>query len=56
MDAPRNRPLLLGAALSTAAALVHVGIIFGGPAWYRFFGAASASRSSMQRAAVCPTS
>lgn len=31
--------LLIGASLSTLAALLHVGcIVFGGP-WYRFFGA-----------------
>ncbi|MDQ2078379.1 hypothetical protein [Marinimicrobium sp. ABcell2] len=31
--------LLLAAGLNFAAAAAHVGIIFGGPAWYRFFGA-----------------
>jgi hypothetical protein len=39
MDAPRNRLLMTGAALSAIASLLHVGIIFGGPGWYRFFGA-----------------
>ena len=39
MDAPRNRLLVTGAALSAIAALLHLGIIFGGPGWYRFFGA-----------------
>jgi hypothetical protein len=39
MDAPRNRLLLIGAALSATASLLHVGIIVGGPDWYRFFGA-----------------
>jgi len=34
-----NIPLILGAALSGIAALLHIGVIFGGPAWYRFFGA-----------------
>lgn len=34
-----NLPLIVGAALSTIAALLHVCIVFGGPAWYRFFGA-----------------
>ena len=28
-----------GAGLTALAALLHVAIIFGGPAWYRFFGA-----------------
>jgi hypothetical protein len=30
---------MAGAALSAAAALLHVGVIAGGPDWYRFFGA-----------------
>jgi hypothetical protein len=34
-----NLPLTVGAALSAIAALLHVCIVFGGPAWYRFFGA-----------------
>lgn len=34
-----NIPLILGAVLSGIAALLHICVIFGGPAWYRFFGA-----------------
>ncbi|SCX58279.1 hypothetical protein [Variovorax sp. EL159] len=34
-----NLPLILAAFLSAVAALLHLCIIFGGPAWYRFFGA-----------------
>ena len=34
-----NSPLIVGAASSAIAALLHICIIFGGPAWYRFFGA-----------------
>ncbi|SEF30662.1 hypothetical protein ABL840_29020 [Variovorax sp. NFACC27] len=34
-----NIPLVAGAVLSAIAALLHVCVIFGGPAWYRFFGA-----------------
>jgi len=34
-----NLPLAAGALLSAIAALLHLGIIAGGPAWYRFFGA-----------------
>jgi hypothetical protein len=34
-----NVPLVIGAALSAIAAILHVCIIFGGPRWYRFFGA-----------------
>ncbi|RQO52382.1 hypothetical protein DBV14_16095 [Variovorax sp. KBW07] len=39
MPATYNLPLILAACLSAVAALLHVCIIFGGPAWYRFFGA-----------------
>jgi hypothetical protein len=35
----RNPWLVLGGCLSLAAALLHVGVIAGGPDWYRFFGA-----------------
>lgn len=31
--------LVCGAALSAAAALLHLAVIAGGPDWYRFFGA-----------------
>lgn len=31
--------LIAGGTLSAIAALLHVAIIFGGPSWYRFFGA-----------------
>ena len=34
-----NLALVVAAGLSAAAALLHVAIIVGGPAWYRFFGA-----------------
>lgn len=34
-----GRWLRWGASLTGAAALLHLGIIFGGPDWYRFFGA-----------------
>jgi hypothetical protein len=39
MDDARNPFLLLGAALSALAALLHVGCIIFGASWYRFFGA-----------------
>jgi hypothetical protein len=39
MQADLNFPLAVGAALSAIAALLHLCIIVGGPAWYRFFGA-----------------
>lgn len=31
--------LLLAGMLSALAALLHIGVIIGGPTWYRFFGA-----------------
>jgi len=34
-----NPYLVAGAALSATAALLHLGCIFFGPSWYRFFGA-----------------
>jgi hypothetical protein len=36
---PRNSWLIAGGWLSVAASLLHVAVIFGGPDWYRFFGA-----------------
>ena len=39
MPASINLTLVFAATLSAMAALLHVGIVFGGPAWYRFFGA-----------------
>jgi hypothetical protein len=35
----RNPWLVAGGVLSALAALLHVGVIVGGPDWYRFFGA-----------------
>lgn len=34
-----NRLLRFGGVLTGVAALLHIAIILGGPAWYRFFGA-----------------
>jgi putative oxidoreductase len=35
----RSRFLLFGGVVTGVISLLHVAIIFGGPAWYRFFGA-----------------
>lgn len=35
----RNVWLIAAGGLDTVAALLHLGCIFGGPSWYRFFGA-----------------
>ncbi len=34
-----NMSLIIGSGLSAVAAALHVAIVIGGPAWYRFFGA-----------------
>jgi hypothetical protein len=39
MYASYNFALIIAATLSGLAALLHIAIIFGGPTWYRFFGA-----------------
>jgi hypothetical protein len=39
MPTIHNTSLVIGAALSAIAAAMHLAIIVGGPAWYRFFGA-----------------
>jgi len=39
MQSSRNTFLIIGAALSAQAALLHVGCILFGASWYRFFGA-----------------
>lgn len=36
---PRNSWLIAAGMLSAAAAVLHLAVIAGGPAWYRFFGA-----------------
>jgi hypothetical protein len=47
--------LVAGGALSLAAAALHIGVIFGGPAWYRFFGAGEAMARAAERGAWQPT-
>jgi hypothetical protein len=50
MQVAVNIPLAVGAVLSAVAALLHLGIIAGGPAWYRFFGAGERfARAAAQR-------
>lgn len=47
--------LMAGGGLSLAAALLHVAVIFGGPGWYRFFGAGEAMARAAGRGAWQPT-
>jgi hypothetical protein len=49
-----NRPLILGGSLTCVAALLHVAIIFGGPEWYRFFGAGERMAWLAARGSVYP--
>ncbi|MEO0462268.1 MAG: hypothetical protein AAF127_04000 [Pseudomonadota bacterium] len=53
----RNRGtlwLMFGAALSLFAALLHVGVILGGPEWYRFFGAPEEYARAAARGSIVP--
>jgi hypothetical protein len=54
MPEPYNLPLVAGAALSAAAALLHVGCIIGGPPWYRFFGAGERMAQAAARGSLYP--
>lgn len=37
-----NQILIVGGVLSVMIAILHIAVIIGGPAWYRFFGAGEA--------------
>ncbi len=49
-----NLFLIAGAVLSAIAALLHVCIIFGGPSWYRFFGAGERMAASAEAGHLYP--
>lgn len=49
-----NLWLVSGAALSAIAAVLHLGIIFGGAAWYRFFGAGERMALAAERGSWRP--
>ena len=49
-----NRMLVLAAALSAIAALLHVAVIAGGPDWYRFFGAGERMARLAEARSVVP--
>lgn len=51
---PGSRCLIAGAALSLAAALLHVAVIAGGPDWYRFFGAGNDIARAAERGSIMP--
>ncbi|MDR6832836.1 MULTISPECIES: hypothetical protein [unclassified Sphingopyxis] len=52
---PGSTWLLIGGGLSVAAALLHIACIFGGPDWYRFFGAGEGMARAAARGDWAPT-
>ncbi|XVJ61394.1 MAG: hypothetical protein HEQ22_01300 [Sphingopyxis sp.] len=52
---PGTAWLIVGGWLSVAAALLHIACIFGGPDWYRFFGAGEAMARAAARGEWTPT-
>jgi len=51
---PGNRWLILGGSLSALAAILHVAVIAGGPAWYRFVGAGEDMARAAERGSSTP--
>ena len=51
----KNRVLFAGGLLSVAASLLHLVVIVGGPAWYRFFGAGEGMAQMAERGEITPT-
>ncbi len=49
-----KRLLIFGGSLTGVAALLHVAIIFGGPDWYRFFGAGERMAWLAARGSIYP--
>jgi hypothetical protein len=49
-----NPWLIVGGCLSLFASLMHIAIIFGGPNWYRFFGAGERFASEAQAGSWVP--
>lgn len=50
-----RRSLLAGGLLTGAASVLHLGIILGGPEWYRFFGAGEGMARLAARGSLYPT-
>ncbi len=50
-----NVALIVAASLSAIASLLHVGIVFGGPSWYRFFGAGERMAAASAAGRTYPT-
>jgi putative oxidoreductase len=49
-----DRFLVFGGVLTGVASLLHVGIILGGPEWYRFFGAGERMARLAERGSIYP--
>ena len=54
MKPARNPALVIGGLLSLAASLLHIGVILGGPDWYRFFGAGEAMATMAEQGSMTP--
>jgi len=54
MIADRNIWLIIGGWMSLAAAVLHIACIFGGPDWYRFFGADEPIARAAERGSWIP--
>jgi hypothetical protein len=52
---PGSTWLIIGGWLSVLAALLHIACIFGGPDWYRFFGAGEGMARAAARGDLRPT-
>ena len=50
-----NRFLIAGSILSAGASLLHLGVIIGGPDWYRFFGAGEGMARMAEQGSWTPT-
>ena len=50
-----NPFLLVGGVLSALASLLHLAVIVGGPAWYRFFGAGEGMARMAEQGSWVPT-
>lgn len=51
----KNRFLIIGGVLSIVTSILHVAIIIGGPAWYRFFGAGEGMAQLAENGSTAPT-
>jgi len=49
-----NRWLIVGGGMSLAASVLHIACIFGGPDWYRFFGAGEPIAHAAERGSWVP--